>query len=216
MSQLQTCRLCKALAANAFFRDKRGEYFQCGQCSFVFVADAAFLSLEQEKDVYELHQNSPADPGYRAFLNRLATPLDERLGRAGQHGLDFGAGPGPALAIMLEEAGYDMTLYDPFYYPDKSVLDKRYDFVTCTEAIEHFYHPDKEWATLLGLLKAGGWLAIMTKLLIDTSRFSRWTYKNDPTHVGFFSEETFTFLARRDGLDCEFVGNDVIFFKKSG
>ena len=45
--------------------------------------------------------------------------------------------------------------------------------------------------------------------------FSRWHYKQDPTHVSFFSRETFTWLAARDGLTVEFIGNDVIILQKS-
>ncbi len=54
----------------------------------------------------------------------------------------------------------------------------------------------------------------MTKLVIDADAFKSWHYKNDPTHVSFFSRETFRFLAERDGLDVDFVGNDVILLRK--
>ena len=35
-------------------------------------------------------------------------------------GLDFGCGPGPALTLLMEEAGFaKMNLYDPFYFADE-------------------------------------------------------------------------------------------------
>lgn len=55
----------------------------------------------------------------------------------------------------------------------------------------------------------------MTKLARDVDAFAHWHYKNDPTHVSFFSRETFSFLAERDGLEVEFVGNDVILLRKT-
>ena len=45
----------------------------------------------------------------------------------GAHGLDFGCGTGPALADMLIKEGFKVSLYDPFFYPDKDVLSKQYD-----------------------------------------------------------------------------------------
>ena len=108
-----------------------------------------------------------------------------------------------------------MAIYDPYFAPDPSVLTRQYDFVTCTEAIEHFNQPAKEWGLLLSMIKPGGWLGLMTKLATDAEAFTRWHYKNDPTHVSFFSRDTFRFLAQRDGLEVEFVGNDVILLRKT-
>lgn len=49
-----------------------------------------------------------------------------------------------------------MECYDPFFFPSDSILSQKYDFVTCTEAIEHFFEPKKEWKLLLSLLKENG------------------------------------------------------------
>ena len=172
-----------------------------------------WLNAAGERAYYQTHQNTVDDPGYRQYLSRLATPLLPRLA-PGSHGLDYGCGPGPALAAMLAEAGFAITTYDPYYadYPER--LQQRYDFVTCTEAIEHFYHPGREWRRLLALLKPGGWLGLMTKLARDQAAFANWHYKQDPTHVSFFSRETFLWLAARDGLGIEFIGADVILLHK--
>ncbi|CZF84936.1 Methyltransferase domain protein [Grimontia celer] len=208
------CPLCKSADIADFEQDRRRRYFRCQECYLVFADPECLLSPEEEKAVYDKHENVVEDEGYRRFLSRLATPLMEKMGEGAKQGLDFGCGPGPALAAMLEEAGHQMAVYDPYFAPNLSVLDATYDFVTCTEAIEHFYMPHREWRQLLSLVKPGGWLAIMTKLVIDAPAFKSWHYKNDPTHVSFFSRETFRFLAERDGLDVDFVGNDVILLRK--
>ncbi|PQJ64954.1 class I SAM-dependent methyltransferase [Photobacterium angustum] len=212
---MQPCPLCHSEQHGVFVEDKNRCYFRCQQCALIFADPEAQLSPEQEKAVYDQHQNNPDDMGYRQFLGRLATPLVERLPAGPLDALDFGSGPGPTLSIMLEEMGYNMAIYDPYFAPDPSVLTRQYDFVTCTEAIEHFNQPAKEWGLLLSMIKPGGWLGLMTKLATDAEAFTRWHYKNDPTHVSFFSRDTFRFLAQRDGLEVEFVGNDVILLRKT-
>ncbi|UXI01205.1 class I SAM-dependent methyltransferase [Photobacterium sp. TY1-4] len=212
---MQTCPLCQHQSADAFVEDRLRAYFRCQACALIFADPAALLAPADEKAVYDQHENNPADQGYRRFLNRLAEPLSERLGPAPLDGLDFGCGPGPTLSVMLAEMGHQMAIYDPYFADEPALLEATYDFVTCTEAIEHFYTPAREWALLLNMVKPGGWLGLMTKLATDAEAFARWHYKNDPTHVSFFSRETFRFLARRDGLSVEFVGNDVILLRKT-
>jgi SAM-dependent methyltransferase len=197
-----------------YFEDKRREYLQCQQCELVFVKPNQRLEASEEKAHYDLHENDPSDAGYRKFLSRIADPLTDRIS-SNSHGLDFGCGPGPTLSIMLEEAGHTMELYDIYYHPERAVLDKTYDFMTATEVIEHLYEPDKVWQQWLNLVKPEGWIGLMTKLVIDVDAFAGWHYKNDPTHVVFFSRQTFQFLAERDKLELEFVGNDVILLRKT-
>ena len=132
----------------------------------------------------------------------------------GARGLDFGCGPGPALARMLTEAGFDMALYDPFFHPDPAALDGRYDFITCTEVVEHLHRPAEIFHQLDGLLKAGGWLGIMTCFQTDDDRFANWHYRRDPTHVVFYRERTFAWLAERFGWHMEVPRKDVVLFRK--
>jgi len=216
-----TCPLCHCDNTTFYQTDRVRRYFQCSSCQLVFADPAARLAPEAERHIYELHRNSPEDTGYRRFLMRLVEPLAARLEperhlqpQGGLLGLDFGCGPGPALSLLLQEQGFRMQLYDPFFAPDRSVLQSGYDFITCTEVMEHLYTPAIEWPLLLGLLKPGGWLGIMTKLVLDRDAFMHWHYKNDPTHVSFFSRATFRFLAVRDRLILEFVGRDVILLRK--
>jgi hypothetical protein len=172
-----------------------------------------FLSRAAERAEYDLHENSLDDPGYRGFLSRLAQPLLQRL-PDGARGLDFGCGPAPALALMLREAGCEVALYDSFYLPDAQVLQPAYDFVCATEVAEHLHHPGAQLEVLWSLLGAGGWLGIMTKLVRDVDAFSRWHYKNDPTHVCFFSVETWQWWARQMDAQLEILGADVILLQK--
>lgn len=208
-----TCPLCASQQTDEYFQDRKRRYLQCHDCELVFVHPQDLPSQAREKQEYDLHQNTPDDEGYIRFLSRVATPLSSKL-NSQSTGLDFGCGPSPVLANLLKQQGHSVSLYDPFYFPETDVLSKHYDFISSTEAIEHFHQPAKEWQIWLNCLKPGGWLAIMTKRVINKDRFANWHYKNDITHVSFFSEATFAFLAHRDGLSVEFVGTDVVLMRK--
>jgi len=129
-------------------------------------------------------------------------------------GLDYGCGPGPALAMMLREAGHPMQAWDPFFAPDPDALVRRYDFVTCTEVVEHFHSPAAEFARLDALLRPGGWLGITTCLQTEDARFAAWHYRRDPTHVVFYRAVTFEVIAARFGWRCELPEKDVVLMHK--
>jgi len=68
---------------------------------------------------------------------------------------------------------------------------------------------------LFDLLIKGGWLGIMTKLIIDKNSFSQWHYIRDLTHVCFYSQATFKYIAGRYETSLTFIGNDVILLQKN-
>jgi 2-polyprenyl-3-methyl-5-hydroxy-6-metoxy-1,4-benzoquinol methylase len=207
------CPVCQTgqLAPFRTIGDQR--YLRCGLCQATVMAPECRLAEDRERAVYELHENSESDPGYRRFLTKLAEPLLARM-EPGACGLDFGCGPGPALAKMLEEAGLAVALYDPFFYPDDRLLTQRYDFVTCTEVVEHLYQPAEVFQMLDRLLRPGGLLGIMTCFQTDDDRFDNWHYRRDPTHVVFYREYTFDWLAQNYGWDLEIPAKDVVLLRK--
>jgi len=207
------CRLCGEGRAEIFWQDQRRDYYRCRRCHLVFVPPPQYLSPREEKAEYDRHRNDPCDSGYRRFLGRLYEPLRARLA-PGSRGLDFGCGPGPTLSLMFAEAGHAMALYDCFYAPDRSVLSGCYDFITATEVVEHLHRPGEELERLWALLQPGGVFGVMTKLVLDGEAFSRWHYKNDPTHVSFFSRTTFDWLAAHWRADMQIIGQDVIIFTR--
>ncbi len=207
------CLLCHSNDLDSFFEDKCRIYLRCSHCKLVFVPSRYWLSTEDEKATYDLHENCMQNQGYRQFLSRLSTPLLEKLDSV-QQGLDFGCGPGPVLSVLLQEKGHQMDLYDPFYYNDPSVFYKNYDFICSTETVEHMNNPNKEFIRLFQMLKQGGWLGIMTKLVIDKQAFSQWHYIRDITHICFYSQHTFEYLAQQFNAELSFVASDVILLKK--
>jgi len=213
--ELVQCPVCLEGEPGVFRQIGKQVYLRCPVCQATIMAPESRLTAEEEKQVYELHDNDPQDPGYRRFLAKLAEPLSERL-PMGAAGLDFGCGPGPALALMLREAGFETALYDPFFHPDPTALATRYDFITCTEVVEHLYQPADVFRQLDSLLKPGGWLAIMTCFQTDDARFDNWHYRRDPTHVVFYREQTFQWLADHYGWQLEIPRKDVVLLQKRG
>lgn len=207
------CPLCMGDRAPPFHEDARRNYLRCERCALVFVPARFRLSRDEERAEYLRHENDVDDPGYRRFLSRLADPLIQRLPPASQ-GLDFGCGPAPALATMLEEQGHKVALYDSFFAPETTALQQRYDFVTATEVVEHLHDPATELQRLWSRINEGGWLGVMTKLVRDRDAFAHWHYIRDPTHVCFFSRETWRWWAAQQGGTLEFVADDVMLLQK--
>lgn len=208
-----SCPLCQSSEVVDYHQDKKRPYLQCQSCHLVFVPQSHHLTSELEKAEYDKHENNVDDEGYLKFLSRMASPIIERVNKQSR-GIDIGCGPAPALAKLLEQNGHKMALYDLYYFKDESVLQQQYDFVTCTEVIEHIAKPDAFINQLQSLIKKDGVIGLMTKLVIDQERFKSWHYKNDPTHICFYSKPTFEFIAGKYKLNVEFIGNDVILLSK--
>ncbi|WP_209427412.1 class I SAM-dependent methyltransferase, partial [Pararhodobacter sp. SW119] len=155
------CPVCGGGRTEHLLRADGRDYWRCTACAARYLAPEHRPTAPVEYAHYLHHQNDPDDPRYRRFLAKLADPLLARLA-PGSRGLDYGCGPGPALAAMLREVGHEVALFDPFFAPDPAPLSAVYDFVTCTETAEHFHDARAELARLRGLVRPGGWLAIMT------------------------------------------------------
>ena len=207
------CPLCKTTNSSKFYKEKFREYLRCLSCDFIFVPKMYHLSDAVEKSRYDTHNNDPNDHRYRHFLSQLLVPLLERIQQK-SNGLDFGSGPGPTLSLMLEECGHSVDLYDKFYANDISVFEKKYDFITATEVVEHLCEPMAEISRLIEMLNNQGHLAVMTQILTPQIDFSSWYYKNDPSHIGFFTKKSLSFLARYLNIEVYFISERVVFFKK--
>jgi SAM-dependent methyltransferase len=212
-SESPRCPLCRSAGVRPLAPAHGRSYRECGVCGLVHVPPEHRLGPAEELAHYGTHENDPEDPGYRAFLDRLAAPLALRL-PAGAEGLDFGSGPGPALSRMMRERGFSMEQYDPFFAPDADALRRTYDFVACTETAEHFFHPAEEFERLDRLLRPGGWLGVMTELLREDRALEGWRYARDPTHVCFYRPRTMHWIAERFGWSVELPHPNVALFQK--
>lgn len=207
------CPICSGTNVFSFQLIGSIEYFRCKACLGLFTDPKSRLCPQEEKERYSLHNNDVEDPEYRKFLSKLYDPLIKKLKKESR-GLDYGCGPGPALASMLREEGFSVDIYDPYFFPDESYRDKEYDFITCTEAAEHFYEPQKEFNKLDQVLSDKGILGVMTNFYEDTINFEDWYYRKDPTHVVFYTVKTLQCIAEERSWKVDIQSKNVVFFKK--
>ncbi len=207
----ETCPLCGTpaipLEKGGLFR-----YGHCPLCSGIFMERSSLLDPEAEKRQYLTHNNDVHDTGYRNFVSPLVEIITERENPS-HLGLDYGAGTGPVVATMLEEKGYEITLWDPYFIPDASALYRTYDFIFACEVIEHFHNPKESFEHLKSLLNENGVIYCRTTLVPDNQAFSAWGYKNEETHVFFYHEKTIAWIARQILLcDYEIHSRNIISF----
>jgi SAM-dependent methyltransferase len=127
--------------------------------------------------------------------------------------LDYGCGPSPVLAELLKREGFSCDVYDPFFFP--SFPEGSYDLVISTEVFEHLREIRAELYRIHKLIKPGGYLAIMTSQHDVVCDFENWWYKNDPTHICFFSTSTYDWLAKEFGFEIIYRDNkNFIILKK--
>lgn len=189
------------------------EYWHCPQCELVHVPARFHLTAAAEKALYDVHENDPSDVGYRNFLAQLISPLRQHLS-ADAEGLDFGCGPGPALVQMCNEQGFPCTGFDIYYANQPELLQQTYDFITSTEVFEHLRQPAEVIEQLLTCLRPRGLLGIMTKPWTAATDFARWHYANDPTHISFYQQQTFAFIAKRYSLKIVYQQANVCIWQR--
>lgn len=208
MTTCAQCSLCYGdLISYADHRNKL--YYKCIKCNAIQMDPRYYLSAEAEKERYDQHNNDPNDPGYRRFVSPLVERVKAAFGPEAR-GLDYGAGSGPVAATLLSEAGYTIKLYDPYYYKDPSLLETGYDFIMAIEVIEHFYQPFSEFKRLRKLLKPGGKLFCMTKIVTGHLDFENWHYKNDPTHVFFYHRDSLSWIKENLGFQSLQISGRII------
>ena len=199
----EQCPLCSTMA-KVFYEDKHKkyecDYFRCTTCNSIFAQREKLPDIEQEKARYELHNDNVEDKGYQNFVSPMTMAIQKEHQKSA-NGLDFGAGRAPIISKVLQDAGYSIEQYDPYFHPFKELLEKKYDFIAACEVIEHFYHPHKEFALLKSLLADGGKLYLMSDMYDESIDFSKWYYKNDATHVFFYTKESFAWIQKEFGFE---------------
>lgn len=188
---MEYCPLCIS-TSRTFFRN---EFLICSVCHGIFRPAQFLPEASIEKNRYLEHNNDVKDLGYRNFVQPLVDSI--RKNYTPEHtGLDYGAGPGPVGAAILQELGYIIDLYDPFFHNNVNLLEKKYDYILCCEVIEHFHKPAKEFLLLKNLLKENGILFIMTHIYEPEIFFDNWYYKNDCTHVFIYQKQTIEWIKK--------------------
>lgn len=206
------CSLCFS-DTNLFSKARQRVYHRCPNCDAIFVDHTFQLPPDQEKERYLLHRNDVNDSGYQKFVSPIVETVFKEQ-KPQNAGLDFGSGSGPVITKLLRDHHYTITTYDPIFDPDTEALLKKYKYITCCEVIEHFYNPAQEFELLSSLLQKPGTLYCKTYLFNSSITFDSWWYKNDPTHVFFYTEKTILWIAKQFGFVEVIFHEDLIVLKK--
>lgn len=199
-------------------------------CGGFFLRPEYFLPPEAQKERYLLHNNNLSDEGYRSFLKKFADTallhIRELLGRPPRTIFDYGCGNGALIELLtsytcgtcggLFAENTEIRGWDPFFAPDVPLFEEGADAVLCLEVAEHFENPHEGFAGLARACRAGGYAAVQTLFApeinseagTDTgtgaetaeAAFRSWWYKEDTTHVSFYTEKALKACAERAGF----------------
>lgn len=206
------CILCNSGLSEPIYVEERHRFYDCNCCGSIVRSVDTFPNDIIEIERYESHNNDVNDPRYQKFVSPITLAVQADFSSHNSVGLDFGAGTGPVITKVLNINGYSLKLYDPFFHPDKSVLKEKYDYIVCCEVIEHFHQPLKEFKLLKNLLKPKGKLYCMTDIYRNQSNFGDWYYKNDPTHVIFYTEKSLHWIQKEIGFNQLSIEKRLIVF----
>jgi len=210
------CIICGEQTNSIYDEQLRLTFLECPSCEFVHQDPASHANKEDEKHLYDSHQNSFENLGYVKYLQNF---LDGYVLPLHKHGiaLDFGSGPGPVLYELMKNHFQEVRHYDPYYHPDKDYMEEHFDVITSTEVAEHFSDPLKEFRHLKSLLKDDGYLVVMTSFrTMDMDEFLTWWYRRDMTHISFYTVKTFDVIAAKVGLEIvEHNKKNVIILKRA-
>lgn len=206
------CPLCNDFGLLYYSKDSR-KYYRCANCSAVFMDPSSFLNCDAERERYLEHNNDVHNAGYQNFVRPIIDAVTQRFA-TDRVGLDFGAGTGPVISMILRDKGYSISEYDPFFHNHAELLTKSYDFIVCCEVIEHFYQPQKEFKQLKNMLNPGGELICMTDMFTEDVNFDKWYYKDDPTHVIFYHALSIGYIAEAFGFGKFEINDRLAIFTK--
>lgn len=206
------CTLCSSKTQHFYWSGKK-QYVRCINCKSVLLCPDYYIDPEKEKERYAEHNNDVTDPRYQNFLHPVTSRIEVDF-NTDSTGLDYGCGTGPVATEVLKKKGYHINLFDPFFVNQPEVLKQPYNFIICSEVMEHFHLPYKEFRQLYNLLLPGGKLYCKTSTFSDTIDFDKWYYKNDPTHVFFYTEESLNWIKNHFSFrEVEHLP-DLIMFRK--
>jgi hypothetical protein len=220
---VEKCLLCRSSDTNFLFSGKASrklrDFYRCESCKLIFVPQVFHLSPQEERELYDKHQNHIDNKGYLAHLKRMIKFIEQKFDlekRKTMNVLDFGSGPNPVFANLLKELNFlEVSIYDPFYANDSLMLQRKYNLVTSVEVVEHFSNPQQSWQKLGSLVKSKGSLLLMTQMTDNVNSLKDWHYLRDATHVVFYCQETMAWIAQEFSLKVQRGEQDISFLKEA-
>jgi SAM-dependent methyltransferase len=200
-------------------------FVRCLKCSLIFVDPMP--SAEELTNFYDNYHKSGQ---YLAKLNSKVRRAKKRIRGASlfiQKGtfIDVGCNVGFAVeaarslgfqargididsaAISVAQEKFGKSLFEIRSVQDLAQSGETFDFIYCSEVIEHLSELDSFFAALVQCLKEDGILYITTpdnghySLPSDFSKLIDWTSVRPPEHLLYFTQSSIKPLLRRYGLN---------------
>ena len=206
------CPLCNS-TSTLFCEKTKHLFYKCNTCHGIFRPKHTFLTAEEEKAHYEKHNNDVFDERYQNFVSPIVNAVLQDFSIEAK-GLDFGSGTGPVIAKMLTDKGYQVQNYDLFFANEPSLLNQKYDYISCCEVMEHFHQPYKEFELLKSLLLPKGKLYCKTEVFNNQKPFENWYYKDDFTHVFIYQHKTLEWIKTKFHFSNLVIKEKLIVFEK--
>ncbi len=208
MRTYSSCLICKSPSPQGV--ESHGRlFFHCGHCDYIFQSPETRLSFEQERRRYLEHNNDLRDLRYLKYLEK--TWLQVGPLPSGSVVLDYGCGPTKGLEKLLQPR-YRVLSYDPIFWPQDLQMEfGKVDVIFCSEVIEHAFFPTRVFDHWNQLLRPGGLITLRTCFHPEMDKMRDWWYASDETHIGFFSQCTFEFIAKKWGWQLNKVHNPYVF-----
>ncbi|OQY35446.1 MAG: hypothetical protein B6241_00660 [Spirochaetaceae bacterium 4572_59] len=216
MEESGNCPLCSSRSDHFYHNSKQNRnFYLCPDCSLIFQGRASLPDELEEKARYELHHNSGGDQGYISWLERfISEGMDPWY--SGGAVLDFGSGPRPVLTDMLKRKGLDVCSYDKYFSPTWPE-GRTFSCILLSEVLEHLVDPLSEFRKIASLSETGAKIILQSAFLqnYDKKCFGSWWYKEDVTHIRFYSASSLQMLGLKSGWNLEYQdGRSLAVFRK--
>ena len=202
------CKICSSKTVRIENSKKDIIYYNCINCDFIFINESNINTPKNERLRYLKHNNTLDNNNYVKIFKELIEKYIICSKNKIRRILDFGCGSIPVFAKLLKDNGFIVDVYDKYFFPHKDYFKKKYDLITLIEIIEHLKNPLKELIHLKNLLNKKGLFIIKTLFHPENNDiFLKWWYKEDFTHISFFSQKTFKFLAKLLNMKLLIINN---------
>jgi SAM-dependent methyltransferase len=195
---MKECGLCTNPEPEQWIDNREKIYHYCSKCGIIQLDQTHFLSTAEEQNRYLRHNNAPENKGYITYLTNFIDTAVIPYVKPGGEILDFGSGPLPVLSDLLTSRGFPTQSYDPFFNDITDWKTRSFDAIVAVEVFEHLHHPEKVIPLIHKALKPEGYLILRTLLHEENYKsFMKWWYREDKTHVTFYSEKTMEYICSR-------------------
>jgi SAM-dependent methyltransferase len=202
---MRPCRLCQN-PTHLVFEDVR-PFYACNVCGLIF--SDCFLSVEAVEKHYKNQHTNPFD--WKKEAEVFVVWLKNFGGSVPLLSisiLDYGSGSG-LLAEALKKIGFKVDCYEPMLHGEfnPESYSEAYDVIILNEVVEHLEDINKTLDIVYNVLSDNGVVFIKTlltdKMINDPLNFQElfkgWWYKDDPTHISFFSFLTIEYICKDQG-----------------